>query len=128
MLVDGASQDSAFTLFVRTARDEEKEIQEYRDAYGEDHVLVYEPGLHEVDFIDIPSNDYVVYLRTGALLLAKHKFDIRSDEENSTVREEGIDGKIGTGSAALPLYQLPQQKERPHRRGRHRRFHPPGLA
>ncbi len=110
VLVDGASQDSAFTLFVRTARDEEKEIQEYRAAYGEDHVLVYEPGLHEVDFIDIPSNDYVVYLRTGALLLAKHKFDIRSDEENSTVREEGIDGKIGTGQQRFPFINCHSKK------------------
>ena len=110
VLVDCASQESAFTLFVRAARDKEKEIEEYRDVYGKDHVLVYEPGVHEVDFIDIPSNDYVVYLRTGALLLAKHKFDIRSDEENQTVQEEGIAGKIGTAQKRFPFINCHSKK------------------
>lgn len=86
-LVLNDSQDTAFTLFVREYADEEAEIAAYRRQYGEDKVLVYEPGLHPIDYLLLMKNDMVLYLKAGAILLPKHTFDIRSDIQASTLSE-----------------------------------------
>ena len=103
LLVDNASQDTALTVFVRRARDEEAEIAAYKQRYGEKRVLVFEPGVHYVDYIDIPMGSYVVYLRTGALLLAKHKFDIPDDASEKAAYEEETVGKQGIGLTRFPF-------------------------
>ena len=103
LLVDNASQETALTVFVRQARNEEAEIAAYKQRYGENRVLVYEPGVHYVDYIDIPLGNYVVYLRTGALLLAKHKFDITDDASEKAAYEEETVGKQGIGLSRFPF-------------------------
>ena len=50
-IVINDDQDYAITVFVRTLEDEEAQIKAYQDAYGEENVIVYEPGLHEIDYI-----------------------------------------------------------------------------
>jgi len=46
-----ASQDYAYTLFVRNHVDEAAEIAEYRRLYGTNGVIVYEPGVPDVDYL-----------------------------------------------------------------------------
>ena len=44
---------------------------------------MYEPGVHEVDYLNITNNNTVVYLRAGSLLVANHTFDIDSDSDRA---------------------------------------------
>ncbi len=75
-------QEHGFTLFVRELVDEDKEIKEYQNqGYN---VIVVEKGFHK----DIPAYDFygaqntVYYLKRGAYLLAKHVYDIGSENDD----------------------------------------------
>lgn len=75
-------QEHAFTLFVRELVDEDREIKEYQNqGYN---VIVVEKGFHK----DIPAYDFygtqntVYYLKRGAYLLAKHIYDISSENDD----------------------------------------------
>ncbi len=103
VLVEQNSQDKAFTLFVRAARDEEKEIADYITRYGRSHVRVFEAGVHNLDYIDIPSDNYVLYLRSGALLLANHRYDIMSEAQNNSYTEAGATDNTGIGLKRYPF-------------------------
>ncbi|MBR5867990.1 MAG: hypothetical protein IKZ21_00985, partial [Clostridia bacterium] len=96
------SQDAAFTLFVREYADSEAEIEAYRARYGEDKVLVYEAGLHEVDPI-LLSGDSVLYLKSGAILLPKHTVDIQSDQDAAGNPEEGAAEHNAIGLNRYPV-------------------------
>ncbi|MBR4866437.1 MAG: hypothetical protein IKU11_07095 [Clostridia bacterium] len=96
------SQDAAFTLFVRKYADEDSEIAAYQEKYGEDKVLVYEPGLHEVDPI-LLSGDSVLYLKAGALLLPKHTIDVQTDEDAAGNPEEGAEENNAIGLNRYPV-------------------------
>lgn len=88
LLFNGAGQDKGYTLFVREDVDEEAEIASYKERYRD--VMVFESGVHEVDYLNFVERDsLVVYLRRGAYLKAKHLYDIDSQEDESKWTEEG---------------------------------------
>lgn len=81
------SQDTAVTVFVREYTDEDAEIAAYRRQYGDDRVIVYEPGLHEIDYVLMTRDNTVLYLKAGAILLPRHTLDIQSDTDASARQE-----------------------------------------
>lgn len=78
-VVCGNSQQYAVTLFVRQKTDEQTEIDNLKQQYGEENVVVYEKGLHEIDYINLIKKNQVLYLCAGAVVLPKHTFDITDD-------------------------------------------------
>lgn len=88
-LFNNASQKCAYTLFVREKVDEEAEIKAYQEMYGEDHVLVVEKGLTKTPFAHFSEENYVVYLKQGAYVLAQHTYDIMSEEDENNCIEPG---------------------------------------
>lgn len=88
-LVINDSQKYALTVFVRSYRDEGAEIAAYQTQYGEENVLIYEPGIHEIDYVLLQSSNMVLYLKSGAILLPKHTIDIMSDEAAAAESELG---------------------------------------
>jgi hypothetical protein len=97
------SQFNAFTLFVREYADEETEIKKYKTTYGEENVKVYEPGTHYIDYIDIKESNTVIYIRRGALLIAKGKDGYG---ENTQYTEIGAKESNGWGLERYPLITL----------------------
>ena len=91
-LFNCASQECAYTLFVREKVDEEAEIAAYKELYGEENVYVVESGLIETPYACFANkNNYVVYLKQGAYVLAQHSFDIMSEaDENNCIEPEAI--------------------------------------
>ncbi len=97
-LFNGAQQLYGYTLFVREKTDEDAEIAMYIEQYGEENVTVFEPGVHELDYINFVEKDnQVLYLRQGAYLVAKHHYDIQSAEDENLYMEENAatDNAIG---------------------------------
>ena len=88
-LFNNASQKCAYTLFVRERVDEEAEIEAYKEMYGEDHVYVVEKGLVETPYAHFSEENYVVYLKQGAYVLAQHVYDIMSEEDENNCIEPG---------------------------------------
>lgn len=80
-LFNSASQECAYTLFVRERIDEEAEIRAYQEQYGEENVLVVESGMLRIPYACFSQNDTVVYLKQGAYVLAEHMYDIMSEED-----------------------------------------------
>ena len=97
------SQDYAITVFVRTYEDEDAKIREYQTLYGEENVIVYEPGLHEIDYILLLKSNTVLYLKAGAVLLPKHTFDIQSDSDASSAKEFGAAQSNAIGLKCYPV-------------------------
>lgn len=102
-VVFGDSQVNAFTLFLREWTDEEAEIASYKAAYGEDHVIVYEKGLHEIDHLSLEEDNTVLYLKAGAILLPKHTFDVTDDAANASLTEEGAKEHNAIGLSRYPV-------------------------
>lgn len=80
-LFNNASQECAYTIFVREKIDEDAEIKEFQKQYGEDNVIVVEKGLLKIPYACFSQNDTVVYLKQGAYVLAEHKYDIMSEDD-----------------------------------------------
>ncbi len=97
------NQEYALSIFVRTYADEQAEIDRYKAQFGEDKVIVYEPGLHEISYINMLQDNTVLYLKAGALLLPKHTFDIISDTVNSTIKEFGAQYCNELGLSRYPV-------------------------
>lgn len=97
------SQDYAFTLFVRTYQDEDAEIAAYRAQYGEDHVKVMEPGVHEIDYLLMTQDHSVLYLKAGAILLPKHTMDVMDDTAAASAAEFGAKETNGLGLNRYPV-------------------------
>lgn len=95
-------QDYSVTLFIRQYRNEAAEIAAYQAQYGEDHVLVFEPGIHEIDHLQL-RGDTVLYLKSGAILLPKHTFDIMDDAAAATTEELGAKRDNGIGLNRYPV-------------------------
>ena len=90
-LFNSASQSCAYTLFVRERVDEEAEIAEYKKQYGEDNVCVVESGLLRIPYAHFTEDNYVVYLKQGAYVLAEHIHNIMSEaDENNCVEPEAL--------------------------------------
>lgn len=95
-------QSFAVTIFVREYQDEEKQIAYYCALYGMANVTVFEPGLHEIDYLQIPSNG-VLYLKAGAVLLPKHTFDIKDDNAAANTEEPNARNANGIGLNRFPV-------------------------
>ncbi|MHB1483751.1 MAG: glycosyl hydrolase family 28 protein [Saccharofermentanales bacterium] len=98
-LFNSGSQDYAYTLFVRKYVDENAEINKYKSENYD--VMVYEAGVHNVNYINIQYNNTVIYLRRGALLIANHVYDINKKSDETTRFDPGASGETGIG---LPRY------------------------
>ena len=77
----------AYTIYIKEAVDEDAEIAAYKEAYGNENVIVYDNGFYNVDRINLNS-DSVVYLKSGAFLRAEKTYEIMSteDEKNAPDR------------------------------------------
>ena len=95
-------QDYSVTLFVRQYQNEGAQIAAYQAQYGEDRVLVFEPGIHEIDHLQL-RGDTVLYLKSGAILLPKHTFDIMDDGAAATTEELGAKRDNGIGLNRYPV-------------------------
>lgn len=131
-LVNGAKQYYGYTLFVREQVDEDAEIEAYIEQYGEENVLVVESGVYEMDYSNfVDTENFVIYLRQGAYLIANHLYDIQSVEDEALyVEYDAIaDNSVGltrypfvnfhncknivlTGHGALDLTRLDRRERR----------------
>ena len=75
---DFARQHS-FTLFVKEYVDEDAEIAAYIDEFGAENVTVFEPGFHEFSYINIDSDNQVLYFRRGCYMFSKGRDDYGED-------------------------------------------------
>lgn len=96
------SQDHSLTVFVREYVDEDAAIDQYKSQYGESNVIVYEPGIHEIDYVNL-SGDTVLYLKSGAILLPKHTFDIQDDDAMRNAEEDNAKKSNGIGLNRFPV-------------------------
>lgn len=102
-LFNGAEQEHAYTLFVREKADEDAEIQNYIDLYGEENVKVFEKGVHYLDYLNFTSDNSIVYLKQGAYLIANHKYDITCEEDESKYIEENALASNSIGLTRFPF-------------------------
>lgn len=96
-------QDYAVTVFVRSYRNELAEIAEFKALYGADKVMVFEPGIHAIDYLLMLQDDMVLYLKAGAILLPKHTIDIMSDEAAANESEFCAREANGIGLNRYPV-------------------------
>lgn len=96
------SQEHVFTLFVREKVDEEAEIAALKAEYGENNVIVVD-GLLEMDYYSVTTSNSVIYLKTGAYVLANHKFDINSESDESLYTEDGANSQNAIGLTRFPF-------------------------
>ena len=97
-LFNDANQYYGYTLTVREKVDEDKEIAEYIEQYGEDNVWVIDKGVYQYDYVNIVShNNLVIYLREGAYVTANHLYDIDCAEDENKYFEPTapMDNAIG---------------------------------
>lgn len=131
-LFNGAQQLYGYTLFVREKIDEDAQIAEYIEQYGEENVTVFDAGVYELDYLNFVQKDnQVLYLKQGSYLIANHHYDIQSaEDENAFVEENALtDNAIGltrypfinfyqsdniviTGCGAIDLTRLDRRERR----------------
>ncbi len=102
-LFNNASQACAYTIFVRERIDEDAEIAEYKKQYGEENFLVVDSGLTVTPYAHFEEENFVVYLRQGAYVLAEHMYDIRSQEDENKYIEEGATDDNAIGLTRRPF-------------------------
>ena len=101
----------ALTVMVREYVDEEAEIEALQEKYPAEYftgITVYEPGVHYVD--PIIFNDSIgaaVYLKRGAVLIAKHSYDINSDEDSKLYTKSTCESEKDAEYAADGLERRP---------------------
>ena len=100
-MFNNRQQDVAYTLFVREYVDEDKEIADYIQEYGEKNVTVYDAGIHTIDYKSFYDNGKVLYLRSGSIVLPNHKYDINSDDDNKNTEEFGA--SYGSTAIRFPV-------------------------
>ncbi len=103
-LFNGANQHYGYTLFVREKVDENAEIKEYQQQYGEDNVIVLDKGVYEYDYVNfVGQNNLVIYLREGAYVIANHLYDIDCAEDENKYLEPGAPGENAIGLTRYPF-------------------------
>ncbi|MBE6782539.1 MAG: hypothetical protein E7536_00835 [Ruminococcaceae bacterium] len=103
-LVNGAQQHYGFTLFAREKFDEEKEIAEYIEQYGKENVIICDPGVHNFDYLNyVGMENKVLYLKQGAYLMANHRYDIMSAEDENLYFEESAPSDNAIGLTRYPF-------------------------
>lgn len=102
-------QEHGFTLFVRDLVDENKEIADLKAKYGENNVIVVEKGFHT----DAPCYDFtgehdkIYYLKRGSYLLAKHTYDINSDNDNYNNTSKQDTEALNAGHIPMGFNRIP---------------------
>ncbi len=97
-------QKYAYTLYVREKIDEDKEIAELKEKYGESNVFVYEKGVYRWDYASgVGASNVVYYLKSGAYFIANHLYDINSDADNNSYVEDGATSETGIGLTRYPF-------------------------
>lgn len=103
-LVNGAGQHYGYTLFVREEIDEDAEIAEYIENYGEENVIVLDKGVYEYDYVNFVSqNNLVIYLRKGAYVMANHLYDIDCAEDENKYSEPDAWQQNAIGLTRFPF-------------------------
>lgn len=102
-LFNSASQECAYTLFVRERVDEESEIAEYKKQYGENNVIVVESGTHTLTYASFMQDNTVIYLKQGAYIVAEHKYDIMSETDEQLYVEDGALSSNAIGLTRFPF-------------------------
>ena len=102
-LFNSASQECAYTLFVRERIDEEAEIKAYQEQYGKENVFVVDGTLINTPYAHFTEENFVVYLRQGAYVLAEHCFDIMSEEDENNCIETGASSDNAFGLTRRPF-------------------------
>ncbi len=100
------SQYNSFTLFVREYADEDAQIAAYKAEYGEENVTVYDAGTHLFDYINVEKSNSVIYLRRGALLIARGNPEYG---ENTPYSEPGATSANGWGLDRYPIITINQK-------------------
>ena len=99
-----ANQYYGYTLMVREKVDEDKEIAEYIEKYGEDNVWVIEKGVYQYDYVNLVAhNNLVIYLREGAYVIANHLYDIDCAEDENKYWEPTAPGDNSIGLTRYPF-------------------------
>ncbi len=96
-------QAYAVTIFVRSYEDEDAQIAAYKAQYGEENVIVFEPGLHNISYLQMLSDNMVLYLKAGAVLLPEHTLDIMSDYADENTVEQGASETNELGLTRHPV-------------------------
>lgn len=103
-LFNGANQYYGYTLMVREKIDEDAEIAEYIEEYGEDNVTVLDKGVYEYDYVNFYAmNNQVIYLREGAYVIANHLYDIDCAEDENKYFEESAPYHNSIGLTRYPF-------------------------
>lgn len=103
-LFNDANQYYGYTLMVREKVDEDKEIAEYIEKYGEDNVWVIEKGVYQYDYVNLVAhNNLVIYLREGAYVIANHLYDIDCAEDENKYWEPTAPGDNSIGLTRYPF-------------------------
>ncbi len=102
-LFNNASQECAYTLFVREKVDEEAEIKAYQKQYGKENVIIVESELLKIPYACFSQNDTVVYLKQGAYVLAEHMYDIMSEEDEQRYADPDAAGLNAFGLTRHPF-------------------------
>lgn len=103
-LFNGANQYYGYTLMVREKVDEDKEIAEYIEKYGEDSVWVLDKGVYQYDYVNLVGNEnLVIYLREGAYVIANHLYDIDCAEDENKYFEPTAPGDNSIGLTRYPF-------------------------
>ncbi len=103
-LFNDANQYYGYTLMVREKVDEDKEIAEYIEKYGEDNVWVLDKGVYQYDYVNLVGHkNLVIYLREGAYIIANHLFDITCAEDENKYIEPTAPGDNAFGLTRYPF-------------------------
>lgn len=106
-LFNGAQQLYGYTLFVREKVDEDKEIADYIAQYGEENVMIFERGVHTLDYLNFVDKDnQVIYLKQGAYIIANHHYDIQSAEDENKYSEDGSATDNAIGFTRYPFFNF----------------------
>lgn len=118
-LINGDSLADAVTVFVKEYTDENAQINEYINQYGEDRVKVFHAGFYEAEYIDTSDCD-VLYFCRGSYVSAKHIYDVRSDEDAAALSANKAfidiysrEDFVIDGSGTLDFNRLDRKERRP---------------
>ena len=103
-LFNDANQYYGYTLMVREKVDEDKEIAEYIEKFGEDNVWVLDKGVYQYDYVNLVGHkNLVIYLKEGAYVIANHLFDITCAEDENKYIEPTAPGDNAFGLTRYPF-------------------------
>ena len=84
--------------------DEDKEIAEYIEQYGEDNVWVLDKGVYQYDYVNLVAHkNLVIYLKEGAYVIANHLYDIDCAEDENKYLEPTAPGDNAIGLTRYPF-------------------------